>query len=501
MNWLQLLLVFIGGAASVLGFAPFDYFLLPYFTVAILFSTWLDQSPKQAAWLGYFFGLGLFGVGTFWIHVSIDQFGGVPYPAAVTLALIFAASMSLYIALAGWLSAWMTKRFQLSRSSQLFLVFPSVWVLAELLRAYFLTGFPWLSLGYSQVDSVLAGVAPYLGVFGVSWLLVLVASGLVTLLKQNNRIKQFMTAVFIAGLFMLSYGLGSQAQTQSTGKTLSVRIVQGNVPQEIKWHPDYRASTIDLYRKMSFEKSADLIVWPETAVPAFFDEVETHLIKPLAKQLMANGSEMVIGIPVRENDGRYFNSMVSLGSEFDRYDKRHLVPFGEYAPLEFLLRPLVDFFRIPMSDFENGKAASPLLKVGNHFAGVSICYEDAFGDETAQAMPEAAYLINVSNDAWFGDSLAPYQHLQIARMRSIETERDMIRATNTGISAIVDYRGKVQQQSGQAETVALQGKIALREGSTFYSRYKDWPVLIVTMLFVVTAVFTRLISRQTNSVS
>ena len=495
MNWPQLLLSFIAGAVTVLGFAPFDYFLLPFFSLAILFSIWINQTPGHAARQGYFFGLGLFSVGTFWIHVSIDQFGGVPYVAAVILALLFAAFISLYPALAGWLSAKVIKRFQLSIAKQLLLVFPSVWVLAELTRAYFLTGFPWLSLGYSQVDSVLAGAAPYLGVFGVSWLVALVAAGLVIMLKQKQTGKQLTTTVFIAGIFMLSYGLSNQQQTNDSGKSLDVRIVQGNVPQEIKWHPDYRASTIDLYQKLSFAEKADLVVWPETAVPAFYDEVENYLIKPLAEKLVSRGSEMVIGIPVREKDGRYFNSMVSLGSEFDRYDKRHLVPFGEYAPVEFLLRPLVDYFRIPMSDFAKGTSQRPLLKVGDYFAGVSICYEDAFGNETAQSMPDAAYLINVSNDAWFGDSLAPYQHLQIARMRAIETGRDMIRATNTGISAIVDYRGKVLQESAQASTEVLQGKIQLRQGTTFYSRYQDWPILIMAVLLILIALLDRVFVR------
>ena len=492
MIWPQLLLSFTSGAVTVLGFAPFDYFLLPFFTLAILFSTWINQSPGQAARLGYFFGLGLFGVGTFWIHVSIDKFGGVPYVAAVILALLFAAFISLYFALAGWLSAWLTKKFSLSILKQVLLVFPSNWVLLEILRAYFLTGFPWLSLGYSQTDSVLAGTATYLGVFGVSWIVALVASGLVVLLRQKNTLKQFFMAVFIAGLFIMSYGLSNQNQTKDMGKALVVRIVQGNVPQEVKWLPDYRASTIDLYRQMSFEQKADLIVWPETAVPAFYNEVESGLIYPLARQLTGIDSEMVIGIPFRESDGRYFNSMVSLGSEFDRYDKRHLVPFGEYAPLEFLLRPLVDYFRIPMSDFENGKSQSPLLKVGEYYAGVSICYEDAFGNETAQALPRAAYLVNVSNDAWFGDSLAPYQHLQIARMRAIETERYLIRATNTGISAIVDYKGAVLQQSQQGKTEALQGEIQLRQGATIYSQYKDWPMLLLAIISILLALVSRL---------
>ena len=193
-------------------------------------------------------------------------------------------------------------------------------------------------------------------------------------------------------------------------------------------------------------------------------------------------AEMVVGMPVRADDYGYFNSIVSLGSVQDRYDKRHLVPFGEYAPLDSILRPLVDYFRIPMSDFRSGESERSLMRVGKYQAGVSICYEDAFGDETAQALPDADFLINVSNDAWFGDSLAPHQHLQIARMRAIETSRYMLRATNTGISAIINPQGKILKQSAQGETAVIEGKIVPHQGMTVYATVKDWLVVLLAVV-------------------
>ena len=472
------LAAFILGAVSVLAFSPFDYYWLAYISIALLFWLWLDSSPKQAAWSCWFFGLGLLGIGTFWLHVSIDKFGGVPLPLAMLLAVIFAMSMSLFYALIGWLSLRFSSYVKAAKFHKLLLIFPAIWVLGEVARGYFLTGFPWLSLGYSQLDSLLVFMAPLAGVFGVSWLLVLAAGLLVLIVTGSNRDK--LSSVIIAVLIVTVAMFGNSLEwSERSGEQLSVRMVQGNVPQELKWNPAYFDSTIDLYSRLSFEKDADLVIWPETAIPAFYDRVKQSVIQPLQQQLKTTGSDMVIGIPVRAEDHGYFNSMISLGSTEDRYDKRHLVPFGEYAPLEFILRPLVDYFRIPMSDFRTGESERSLMQVGQHQVGVSICYEDAFGDETAQALPDAAYLINVSNDAWFGDSLAPHQHLQIARMRAVENSRYMLRATNTGISAIIDPKGTILEQSAQGETAVIVGRIYTHQGTTPYAMVKDWLVVIV----------------------
>lgn len=486
---LNYLYSFIAGAVTVLAFAPYELEFIPFATVAFLFYQWRNVTSREAAKIGYFFGLGLMGVGVFWLHVSIAKFGGVTLLLAMLLALLFAAVVALYYALSGWLSVWLVERYRLNKVVSLIIVFPSVLVLAEILRAYFLTGFPWLSLGYSQSASPLVGVAPVAGVFAVSWLVALLA-GLAVLLVAGllkQRIGALIAILSIAGT---SYGLTSIQWTEPSGDELSARIVQGNIPQELKWQPGNLAPTIDLYTQMGFEKQADLYIWPETAIPAFAHTVESTVLKSLQQRVIETGSALVLGIPVRAEDHGYYNSMLALGEYRDQYNKRHLVPFGEFAPLDFLLRPLVDFFHIPMSDFRQGEAERPLLNVGRHQAGVSICYEDAFGDETIQALPDADYLINVSNDAWFGDSLAPYQHLQIARMRAVETGRYMIRATNTGISAFIDYQGRVLKQTGQAETAVIHANIQPMKGATPYVWFKDWLIallLVLTVLFAIIA--------------
>ena len=480
MKFSRYLPAFLTGAASVLAFSPFDYFWLIYFSVALLFWLWTKSSPKQAAWTGWFFGMGLLGIGTFWLHVSIDQFGGVPMPVAMMLAVVFAMFMSLFYALTGWLSVTLGQRYSLSRVQSLVIVFPAVWTLLEVGRGYFLTGFPWLSLGYSQTASPVGGFAPLTGVFGVSWLVVLASASLVLLVvgKVREKVVGLIAGLLVAAVVGVS---GLISWSEASGEQVYVRMVQGNIPQKVKWDPGYFDSTIALYTELSFQQKTDLIIWPETAIPAFYNQVRESVMLPLQRRLELMNAEMVVGMPVRAEDHGYFNSIVSLGTVQDRYDKRHLVPFGEYAPLEWILRPLVDYFRIPMSDFRSGESERSLMQVGKYRAGVSICYEDAFGDETAQALPDADFLINVSNDAWFGDSLAPHQHLQIARMRAIETGRYMLRATNTGISAIIDPQGKILKKSAQGETAVIDGEIYPHQGMTLYARVKDWLIVCLVI--------------------
>ena len=469
---------FFAGATTVLAFSPFDLFLIPLLTIAVLFYQWHKASSSQAAWNGYFFGLGLMGFGVFWLHISIAKFGGVILPVAMILAILFAAFIALFYALAAWLSVKFCQRFNCNITVKLLLVFPLFWVASELTRAYLWSGFPWLSIGYSQIDSPLIALAPVLGVFGVSWILVLFAS-LLLLLVIGERLHRVMVISVLIILGVLLSWLSSVRWVEPVDEKMTVRMIQLNIAQEVKWQPNYLESTIDQYVEQTFEKSADLIIWPETAVPAFSYAVEDSLLAPLLRRLQTEPMELVLGIPIKSEDYGYFNGMLSLGSQREEYHKRHLVPFGEFAPLDFLLRPLIDYFRIPMSDFRQGEADAPILKIGQHKVGVSICYEDVFGNETAQALPQSSYLINISNDAWFGDSLAPHQHLQIARMRAVENGRYLLRATNTGISAIINESGKVKVSSVYGEKSVIEGEFQPMQGETIYSKKADALILLI----------------------
>ncbi|MCU7843774.1 MAG: apolipoprotein N-acyltransferase [Candidatus Thiodiazotropha sp. (ex Monitilora ramsayi)] len=475
-------LALLAGATTTLAFSPFHLWFLAVVAPAVLFFVWrrTDVSRFQA---GFAYGLGLMGSGVSWLHVSIAQFGDLGWLFPLVITIGFVVIVSLYYGLLGWLVGG----FHASGRVELLLVFPAMWVAVEWLRGWFLTGFPWLQLGYSQIDSPLAGYAPVLGTLGVS-LVVTVSAGAINLLGEKGGSRRF--AIPLLGLVWISgWGLSLQDWTMPSGESLRVALVQGNIPQAEKWAPEMLTPSLVLYAeqtKKHFDR--DLIVWPETAVSAFQFQVDEAFIQPLEAEVKRQGADLVFGVvqmdAARE---RYFNAMVSLGNEQrDSYYKRHLVPFTEYLPLKFLLWPLVDLFTIPMSDFTAGDG-KPLMKVGPHLVGMSICYEDAFGNEMIEALPEAAYLINASNDAWFGKSLAPHQHLQIARMRALETGRYLLRSTNTGVSAIIGSKGELLNVSPLLDVDVLTGEIKPMSGSTPFATIGNLFILAIVVLMLIVA--------------
>ena len=480
----QLLLAFLAGAITVAGFAPFGLGVLPVFSLALLFFLW--RHPARAGlntWTGYAFGLGLMGFGVFWIRISIAQFGGVPMALAVVITVLFVLLMAAYYALAGWISERLRSR---SDGVWLLLLLPAVWVLAEWLRGWLFTGFPWLSLGYSQIDLPLAGYGPVLGVFGISLALAL-SAGLLNLWPRP------LAVVTLLALWGGGLGLQQIAWTGPAGEPVRVSLLQGNIPQEQKWKRAMRAPSINLYLEMTASvPDSRIVVWPETAVPAFDSEVETTLLQPLHEQMRAQGRDVLLGIVAGSVEADYFNAMQSLGaSGRGHYHKRHLVPFGEYLPFDTWTRPVLDFLQIPMSDFSPGGDGKPLVTLAGYPAGIDICYEDAYGDEIIRALPEAALLINASNDAWFGDSLAPHQHLEIARMRALETGRFLLRATNTGISAIIDERGRLRGTSPQFERAILSDEIVPMLGSTPFAVWGNLTMLVLAGLMLLSGAWRR----------
>ncbi|MET0046932.1 MAG: apolipoprotein N-acyltransferase [Sedimenticola sp.] len=477
------------GVLAVPAFAPFSLFPLALVSTALLLLLWQDAAPRQAFRDGWLFGVGLLGFGVFWVHISIDQFGNVGTVLAIIITLGFILLMALYYGFAGWLAC----RLSGPGGGDRILVSALLLVLFEWLRGWILTGFPWLALGYSQIDSPLAGVAPVLGVYGVSLAVVLTSAGLVMVL--TGRAGSRRAALLGVPLLWLSAALLGQVEwTRASGNALGVSMIQGNIAQEAKWKRENLQPTLALYAGLTNEHwESDLIVWPETAVPAFAHQLEEHFLSPLAAVAEKRGSALLMGIPVwHQDEKQYYNAVLTFGSERDSYYKRHLVPFGEFMPMKSLLEPLIDFLQIPMSDFAAGVSERPLLNFGGYPVAASICYEDAFGEEMIQALPEAAFLVNVSNDAWFGDSLAPHQHLEIARMRALETGRYMLRATNTGISALIGPRGGLLGTSPAFEQHVLTGEILPMEGSTPYAWLGNWGVIgAVLILLAGMVVMTR----------
>ena len=482
------------GSASVLGFAPFYFWLVPVLSLGVL--AWLvDQAsgPRRAAVLGFCFGLGYFVTGVSWIYVSMTQFGGMAVPIAAFATLFFCSYLALFPAAA----AWLARRIPAGRGVRLTLAFPAAWVLMEWVRGWMFTGFPWLGVGYSQSPGgPLAGYAPVLGVYGVS-LLAAVSAGLLAWWAPwpapFERRRMLHPAPWVAVvLWLTGLGLAQVSWTQPDGARTTVSLLQGNIRQDLKWRPEAVQTTLETYLRLTRASASRLIVLPETAVPMLNVDVPHGFLELLAAHARANGGDLLLGIPeyVEGNPARYYNSVMSFGaSPTQVYRKHHLVPFGDYFPQWTFITWVMNAMQIPMSSFSRGDAVQmPLAVAGQHVA-VNICYEDAFGEELIRQLPRATILANFTNDAWWGDSFASEQHLQISQMRAQETGRYMLRATNTGVTAIIDQRGRVLAAAPQFVTTALDGFAQGYTGSTPYVRWGNWVVLglIAGMLAVAVA--------------
>lgn len=482
------LLAAFAGALLVPAFAPFDCYLLAVAAPALLL--WLigPLGWRRAAWRGFLFGFAEFALGVHWIYISLHGMGGVDAPIAVIMLILLVAVMGCYSATACGLAAGFTDDGWQRR----LLLFPATWALTEWVRSWFLTGFPWLNLGVSQVDGPLRGYASLLGTFGVGFCVILSAGLLLDMLAPRRR-RALALAGFTA-LWVVGGLLAAVRWTHPAGPKFRVSLVQGNIAQDEKWEPEYFGPTLEMYRALTVENwKSRLVVWPEAAVPAYEDEVKEDFLDPLEAEARKHGTDILMGIPTYNPAGdAYYNSVISLGSSDGVYDKRHLVPFGEN--FEFLpgwVRSLLRSMDLPYSSFSPGAAHQVLLKAAGYPVGVSICYEDAYGDEIMQDLPEAAYLVNVSNDGWFGKSIALPQHLEISRMVALEAGRYLLRATNTGITAIVDDAGRIVGRAPSGERSVLSGDIVPLAGATPVSRWGNSPVLLLSLLLVVTGVWRR----------
>jgi len=490
--WLRYLFAAVAGSLLPLAFAPYGLYPIALIMPAVLFAMWNRVNPAQGFLLGGLFGLGMFGTGITWIFISIHEHGNVDLILSLFLTSLFVIVLSLFPAFAGFCAVRLkssgSPRYETLR---MVMIFPSIWVLFEWIRGWFLTGFPWLNLGYSQIDAPLAGLAPVAGVYGVSLATAICCALLAATFNLGRReIKGGYLIVFIS-LWLVIAAVLHIEWTGRDGTAIKVAIVQGNIPQDLKWHPEMRQPTFELYTALTRKHwDSDLIIWPETALPAFYDEARDFL-QDLGKEARSNHSDLLVGLVYQEPDSlKYYNSMVSVGERERLYHKQHLVPFTEYLPLKTLLAGIVDFMNVPMSDFSAGSRNQPLLQVAGHKIGMSICFEDAFGEEVIRTLPDASILVNVSNDAWFGRSIAPFQHLQIARMRALETGRPLMRATNTGISAMIDHSGKVQSVAPQFTEYVLSAKTQPMTGSTPYVQYGNYPVLFLICLMLFAALFS-----------
>ncbi|MCP5292808.1 MAG: apolipoprotein N-acyltransferase [Burkholderiales bacterium] len=480
---MRYVLVFFLGMLTVSGFAPFYWFPVPLFTLALLFLFWRRcATAVQSVWLGFAYGMGLFGAGVTWLYVSLHDFGAMPPVLAVFALILLCAYLSLYPALCGWLA------FRMRAASPYIwmLAVAAAWMLTEWLRGTLFTGFPWLALGYSQApDSPLAGYAPVLGVYGVSLILVLSAALLglwFASIVAAGRMGLLLGVIWLGG-----WGLQSVSWVEPAGEPLSVSLLQGNIEQDLKWREDHVEKTMRTYAELILESESRLIVTPEISIPLFNDAVPPNYLGYLAEHARENRGDVLIGLAEHATNGidTYYNSMFSFGVSPEQvYRKNHLVPFGEFIPLKPVFGWVITMLHIPLSDFSRGGGDQQPMQLAGQQVAVNICYEDVFGEEIIAQLPQATLLVNVSNDAWFGRSIGPHQHLQISQMRALETGRYMLRSTNTGVTAIIDERGKVLDQLEVFTTAGLHGIAQGFSGATLYVLTGNYLVLGLAVLLL-----------------
>ncbi len=482
------------GAVLPLAFAPLQWLWLAPLSLGLFFFVVDEQRPRDGFWIGACYGWSSFLFGTSWVYISVREFGQAPLPVALFVTAGMVLILGLYAALIGYVG---NRYFTRCGQFRLLLVWPALWIIGEWLRARLLSGFGWLSLGYSQSDSALLGYAPVVGVLGISFILAL-SAGAGVLFLRRPQLPRLVPIGVVTLLWFAGFALQSVGWTNPRAEPVSVSLVQGAIPQDEKWLPRSRAPTLALYAELTeAELGRDLIIWPEAAIPALYHRVQPYLARMEAAALARN-SLVLLGILRDDPDSTFQNTVVALNGDRSTYVKRHLVPFGEYFPVPAFVRRWMRLMSLPYTDAVPGKADQAPLPAGGELLGVTICYEDVFGAEQLEFARNASILVNVSNDAWFGDSIAAHQHLQIARMRAAEAGRYLLRATNTGISAVIDPWGKVLERSPQFRAAVVRADITGMDGHTPYARFGDWPALMLAVTILVAALAALRISRQQN---
>jgi len=487
--WGPLLAAALAGALLTFAFAPFDAWPLAIACPAVLMFLWEGAAPGRAAALGFWFGAGTFGAGTWWLYISIHGFGGAPAWLTVLLILALVAIMAAYHALLGWLAA---RCLPAAGAWRWYVGLPALWLLIEWWRGWFLSGFPWLSLGYSQIDTALAGYAPVTGIYGVSALLLVQAGALLALWQGGTR--QRVAAVGLVVLFWAGGVLLERVNwTRPAGAGLPVAILQGAITPDEKWQLNHLEPTKTLYRTLNEQAfGARLIVWPESAIPELANEIPRYLGEIQAESL-AHEADVVMGVVrLGDNGEDYYNSILSLTTGVAFYDKQHLVPYAEYFPVPGFVRQWLRLMTLPYSDFRAGFPDQPPLVAGGARLAPSICYEDAFGSALIATEARSNLLVNVTNDAWFGRSPARYQHLQIARMRALESGRYLLRAANDGVSALIGPRGELVGVAREYQPAVLRGTVFLRDGLPPYLQAGNRPVVWLGLAGLAAAVRRRL---------
>ena len=476
----------VAGASLPVSFAPFEWWPVAVVVPALLIWLWDGATPRRAAVLGFWFNFGTFAAGTYWLYISLRLIGHAPIPLALFLMLGLAAIMGAYHALLGWAVA----KFLPPRGALRWLVgIPGAWLLVEWWRGWFLSGFGWLSLGYAHTDNWLGALAPVIGQYGLGLLTLVMAGVLVTLLQGTSRERIVAGATFVI-IWAVAFSLRGIEWTQPFGRPIEVAVVQGAVPQDKKWTGNVD-EIVALYQTRTREAyGADIIFWPESAIPDLAN-YHVNLYREIYQEASARGSALIVGTlraepdPVTGEDD-YYNSVLAMDratTGIEWHDKHHLVPFVEFVPVPSFVRTWLKLRDLPYSDFNRGAAQQEPLSASGQKIAAGVCYEDAYGSTLLPVMDRATMLANVTNDSWFGRSTARYQHLQISRLRAMETGRPMVRAANDGVSAVIGSQGEIVSKAPEYEANVKRARVQPRMGITPYARTGNWPAVCLALVF------------------
>ncbi len=490
----RLMLSFGSGAVLNLAFAPFGWWPLAILAPAALFALIQGLPARRAAWTGAAFGAGLFSFGLYWLYTCLHVFGLVPLWLTVLLQAALVAAMACYPAALSYLA----NRFWLKAgTTRDWLVLPVLWLLLEWLRGWLLSGMPWLSLGYALIDSPLAGWAPIVGVYGLTWAAVMMAVAVHVLCTPGTASRRWLAGSIAVLLIVAPLLAARHAWTRVTGAPLKIAAVQGAVPQDQKWLVANRDLTLRRYDSLTQQAwGARLIIWPESALPVLANEIPDYL-GDLQAQGRTHGADFAIGLVDYDPQTREFHNGLRVLSDSGGgwYYKRHLVPFGEYFPVPGFVRSWLRLMSLPYDDFTAGSDHQPALQAAGQTLGLTICYEDAFGSSQLDVLRKATLLVNVTNNAWFGNSTAPHQHLQIARMRALEAGRYLVFAANDGITAVIGARGEVLARLPQFVQGVLRADVVPMTGLTPYARFGNYPVVLGACGLLALAVWRRWTGR------
>lgn len=485
---MSFLIALLSGAILPLAFAPFNVYTLAFISPAILFFLWLNASPLKAFVIGLFFGLGFFGVGTSWIYISIHIYATTI--ASVLLTIFFLITLALFPATQGYI----VRKFFRKRSDciQCLCILPASWVLWEWFRSHFLTGFPWLFLGTSQLNTPLHGFAPIVGTYGLSLIITWISGCLALLARPNTTKVKSWCVIIICGLVIIGWACSQHQWTKPMGEPFQVSLIQGNVPQQTKWDQKSLLDILEKYKTLT-EKNwgSELIVWPEAAIPIFQDQAKPY-IQFMDAEIKKHNAYWLFGIPIfDQKTNRYFNGVVLMGKGSGQYLKRHIVPFGEFIPAPWLFTPIGKYFQIPMSDFSPGTWNQPAIKINDIAVAPFICYEIGFPGEVLKGVKNQNLIINFVDDSWFDHSIALSQHLEMSRMRALETGRYILQSTNTGITAIIDPLGKIIAVAPPNQDYVLTGKVTAMQGNTPLMIWYYFPTFIIVIILFLLGILPR----------